>query len=67
MEISEIASKLEMSEAAVRKQIYRGLRKLARAGEKENFAALVHQAQLKKAGPYIRCGSIECRPEKWTF
>jgi hypothetical protein len=68
MEIREIANELQMSEAAVRQQISRGLRKLVRAGEAENFATLVRLTQLKNAGqPNIRCGSIECRPEKWVF
>ena len=55
MEISEIANELQMSEAAVRQQISRGLRKLVRAGEAENFAKLVRLSQLEKTGqPQMR-------------
>ena len=68
MEISKIANELQMTEAAVRQQISRGLRRLARAGKAEEFATVVRLTQLERAGqPDIRCGSIECRPEWWVF
>jgi hypothetical protein len=68
MEIKEIANKLQMSEAAVGMLLCRGLRKLKAAGESENFVALVRATQIKQGErPHMRCGSIECRPEKWVY
>ena len=68
MEIAEIAKRTGMSEVAVYHHISRGLRRIARAGEAERFATVVRLTHLKNAGQVnIRCGSIECRPEKWVF
>jgi DNA-binding transcriptional regulator LsrR (DeoR family) len=68
MEIRQIANKLQISEAAVEMLLTRARRKLVAAGEAKNFAALVLATQLKSGErSRIRCGSIECRPEKWIY
>ena len=65
MEIDAIARELNISEATVRVLIARGLRKIAQAGDAESFATIVRLTRDRSA--VIRCGSIECRPEKWAF
>lgn len=65
MEIDEIANELNISEATVRVLIARGLRKIKQAGDAERFATVVRLTATQSVG--IRCGSIECRPEKWVF
>jgi hypothetical protein len=68
LEYSEIAKRLGISEESARDIASRGLRRIERAGLAEDFATLVCLTQIKAAGDtYIKCGSIECRPEKWLF
>ncbi|WP_109486985.1 hypothetical protein [Occallatibacter savannae] len=68
MEIKQIANKLQMSEAAVEMILSRARRKIVAAGEAKNFVALVLATQLKSGEQSrVRCGSIECRPEKWIY
>jgi DNA-binding Lrp family transcriptional regulator len=68
MEFEDIAKELGISESSVRVYLSQALRKIEKAGELENFAAVVRlTAYEKEQQTYIRCGSIECRPEKWIF
>ena len=69
MEISEIAKRLNTTEGAIKVLLHRGYRKIARSGEAENFANVVRLSRLKREAGHghIRCGSIECRPEKWVY
>ena len=68
MEYSEIAKQLGVTESTVYELAARGLRKIARTGNMETFATVVRLTEIKKAHEaFIRCGSIECRPEKWVF
>ena len=68
MEYSEIARQLGIEEQTARLAVSRGLRKIARNGDMQTFASVVRLTALEKERQaYIRCGSIECRPEKWVF
>ena len=68
MEISEIAKRTGMSENAVYLHLSKGLRRIEKAGDAERFVAVVRLTRLERMKQaHIRCGSIECRPEKWVF
>ncbi len=68
MEFSEIAKQLGISEANARKIVSTGLKRIRVAGDLETFATVVRLTEIEKAREtFIRCGSIECRPEKWKF
>jgi hypothetical protein len=69
LDYSEIAQCLGISEATVRWTVFSAFRRLLRAGyTKEEIATVIRLNQLAMANElFIRCGSIECRPEKWVF
>ncbi len=68
MEYAEIAKQLGISEDNAREAVSKGLRRIARAGDMQTFATVVRLTALERAKEApIRCGSIECRPEKWVF
>lgn len=68
MEYAEIAKRLGISEENARDAVRTGLRRIRKAGESERFANVVRLMHIKRADQtYIRCGSIECRPETWIF
>jgi hypothetical protein len=68
MEFAEIAKALNISEGRARGLVAAALRKIERDGNTQTFASVVRLTAMQKARhAYIRCGSIECRPEKWVF
>jgi hypothetical protein len=68
MEYAEIAKSLGISESRARGIVTEALHRIEQAGDMEGFATVVRLTHLKAAGEVnIRCGSIECRPEKWAF
>lgn len=68
MSNEEIAARLGVTLGAVKQTIARAMRKIERNGEISEFNTVVRLTRLQKANvPFIRCGSIECRPEKWVF
>lgn len=68
MEYAEIAQREHISEAAARDIVSRGLRRIERNGDMETFITVVRLTEFKRSKQtFIRCGSIECRPEKWVF
>lgn len=69
MEYAEIAKRTGTTEAAVRRMAARALRKIKRAGNARLFATVVRLSDPEEREKLtrIRCGSIECRPEKWGF
>ncbi|MDR3751035.1 MAG: sigma-70 family RNA polymerase sigma factor [Terracidiphilus sp.] len=60
MTLAEIAEETEEPLSTVKARYYRGLAKLK---------VLAHNAGVRLAAlnGHVRCGSIECRPEKWVF
>jgi hypothetical protein len=68
LEYADIAKRLGISEFNARQLAHRGLQRIERAGLAEDFATIVRLTRQKAAGEVqIRCGSIECTPEKWVF
>jgi predicted transcriptional regulator len=67
MKIGEIAKELGIAEATVRVLLARGLKKIKQDGRAGDFAGIILQVQHESAiQTHIKCGSIECRPEKWA-
>ena len=56
-----------ISARTVRRDSVRSLGKLSKDKRLEQFFALAQYIQRYGYGPRFRCGSIECRPEKWGF
>jgi hypothetical protein len=68
MEFAEIAKALNISEVRARGYCASALRKIGREGNAKTFSSVVRMTAMQKARQaYIRCGSVECRPEKWVF
>ncbi len=63
----EIAHALGCSTHAVEILVSKALAKIEKAGDMEAFTTIVRLSQVRRGDAYIRCGSIECRPEKWVF
>lgn len=63
MKYTEIARQLGTTENAVKILASKALRKIEQAGDMETFATVVRLTQLRSAGAYIPCGSVECLPE----
>ena len=70
MSIREIALREGLSVPTVERALRSAAVKLKAAGAYEGFIEMVKARQRgEPEGCYarIRCGSIECRPEKWAF
>lgn len=66
MEYEEIARRLGISEVNARNIVSRALKRIRQAGDMDRFVTAVRAAELRREGiQHVRCGSIECRPEKW--
>lgn len=70
MAIHEIARREGISVPSVYRALHSATQKIRQAGAYEGFVLLVKVAQTalpEDFHPIIRCGSIECRPEKWVL
>lgn len=68
MPVQDISSRLGISTRRVEQILSSAMRKLQADGQIDALIALtVKRANPDDFRPFIRCGSIECRPEKWVF
>jgi hypothetical protein len=65
--IDDVSRLLDIPRRTVCRDILSALAKLSAAGKVEQLFALAQCAQAADYGPVLRCGSIECRPEKWVL
>lgn len=66
--VPDIGSRLGISTRRVEQLLSSAMRKLQTDGQLDALIALaVKRANPDEFHPLIRCGSIECRPEKWVF
>jgi hypothetical protein len=62
----EIARRLNIPQRTIERTLSTALNKLSASGQLEQLFSLAQHGGAER-GSDIRCGSIECRPEKWVF